>query len=338
MNLPRQNHFAAAVYDPSFRRPETSSYWQWQCGQFGRDWDDVAESVNQGWPARHEIENPGSKQYGCVSTPDSGFWIYRLYAAGKDRFGRDGRYFFVLVRVTSSEEALSPRVAGLFRYFETERGLPLRTEPLDQGWDVAAPDEILRAIVEEHGRGRSERHWGIDEGLQITVFEREQRPEPATPAASTIGPDDSQQTQHWLLGPVSLIDKLLRVDEIPAIYWRRHARSFALYAILVLLVFLAIYLWPKPAPIIVPPTITEPEPLEQPVVEGQPETYTQPKAGVTDAPPAEGPVSPTRQNSSPESGQASPGNAVPLPTEIPEIPPKTPAAPDAANDEAQRKQ
>lgn len=175
--------FEAGVYDPSQRRVETSSYWQWTTGPVDKDWTLAAERVNTGWPAIGGLYDRESKWYGFIAASEGKCWIYRLYAAGRDSFGRPGRYFFVLVRL-DKENLLCPEVAGLFRYFDSERGLPLRTQPLDQGWPEATPDEVLEAIGREVCQGRADAHWGIDDQLQVTVFPEPTRSERRAPDPS----------------------------------------------------------------------------------------------------------------------------------------------------------
>jgi len=177
MKPPEFVNTEAAAYDPSYRRADSASYWQWTNSELGGPWERAAEYVNMGWPAQCEIKDRSARWYGVIFTHPDDFWIYRVFAAGKDRFGRAGRYFFVLIRLRSLEGLLSPQVAGLFSYFDGESGLPLKTEPLDQGWQDAPTDEILKAINEEllH-RGRTG-HWGMDTAREIAVFS-EWQPEP----------------------------------------------------------------------------------------------------------------------------------------------------------------
>jgi hypothetical protein len=163
----------AAVYDPSHRCSDTGSYWQWTNGELGQIWDGAAECVNQGWPVKCDFSDQSWRWYGVIFDHPGNFWLYRLFAAGKDRFGRDGRYFFVLVRLQSAEDILSPRVAGLFRYFDAERSLPLKIHPLEHGWPDASPDEILEAIREELNCAQSAGHWGMDDSRGILRFTTE---------------------------------------------------------------------------------------------------------------------------------------------------------------------
>jgi hypothetical protein len=170
MKPPTHLQSEAGVYDPSNRRADTASYWQWTNSGLGEQWERAAEWVNLGWPSSIELKDRSARWYGVMFSDPCDFWVYRVFAAGKDRFGRDERYFFVLIRLRSTEEILSPHVAGLFSYFDTERGLPLKTEPLDHGWQGAAPDDILEAICQELDRGGRTGHWGMDAAGRTTVF------------------------------------------------------------------------------------------------------------------------------------------------------------------------
>ncbi len=184
--LPQLRH-EAGVYDPSHRRADTASYWQWTNSGLGPRWDQAAEDVNMGWPAKGELNDRSALWYGVMFTDPGDFWLYRVFAAGKDRFGRDERYFFVLIRLRSPEDVLSHQVAGLFSYFNGERGLPLKTEPLDHGWQDAAPDEILEAICDELVRGGRIGHWGMDAAGKMTVFSegKSMLPEPPKPTSKS---------------------------------------------------------------------------------------------------------------------------------------------------------
>jgi hypothetical protein len=180
----------AGVYDPSHRRADTASYWQWTNSGLGVRWDQAAEAVNMGWPAKGELNDRSAHWYGVIFTDPSDFWLYRVFAAGKDRFGRDERYFFVLIRLRSPKDVLGRQVGGLFSYFDGERGLPLKTEPLDNGWQDAAPDEILEAINDELVRGGHTGHWGMDAAGKMTVFSEGKtiRPEPPKPTSKHAPP------------------------------------------------------------------------------------------------------------------------------------------------------
>lgn len=187
----------AGVYDSSHRRADTASYWQWTNSGLGEQWERAAEWVNMGWPTRFELKDLSARWYGVLFTDPCDFWVYRVFAAGKDRFGRDERYFFVLIRLRSTEEILSPQVAGLFSYFDAERGLPLKTEPLDHGWQEAAPDDILEAIREELGRGGRTGHWGMDAAGRTTLFSEGASMPPVVPTP----PSEQAPLQKPLVPP-----------------------------------------------------------------------------------------------------------------------------------------
>ena len=163
----------AAVYDPSCRRAETGSYWQWSNVKLNARWNRIAECVNKGWPAGSVINGTNKRWYGALRTSSGDCWVYRLYAAGRDRFGRDGRYFFALAQFPVSDVVAVARVAGLFDYFDNERSLPLKTESLSKAWPDAAPDSLLRTISEDLGSSEEVGHWGIDDSGRMVCFMRE---------------------------------------------------------------------------------------------------------------------------------------------------------------------
>jgi hypothetical protein len=198
----------AGVYDPSFLRPETGSYWQWHSSKPNFEWTRVAESINQGWPTQSGFEDLSSRCYGCILSGDKSCWIYRIYGAGRDRFGREGRYFFVLVRVASHETALSPHVAGLFHYFESERSLPLKTDTLDNGWSGEAPDRVLKALMAETRRAGEGCHWGMDESLRLTTFNTVSSSKPAQPT-TTKGQPETNYYKKSPLGPITKWKKVV---------------------------------------------------------------------------------------------------------------------------------
>lgn len=191
-------HPEAGVYDPSHRRADTASYWQWTNSGLGEQWEQAAEWVNLGWPSSFELKDRSARWYGVMFSDPCDLWVYRVFAAGKDRFGRDERYFFVLIRLRSTEEILNPQIAGLFSYFDAERGLPLKTEPLDHGWQDAAPDEILEAISEEFVRGARIGHWGMDAAGRMTVFSEDKPipPETQKPVSKQAPPPRSAMPQQ----------------------------------------------------------------------------------------------------------------------------------------------
>jgi hypothetical protein len=245
MNSARGKGFEAGVYDPSRRRAETSSYWQWTTASAGKEWTLAAERVNTGWPAIGGLFDLESKWYGFIADGEGKCWIYRLYAAGRDSFGRQGRYFFVLVRL-EKRDLLSPKVAGLFRYFDSERGLPLRTQPLDQGWPEASPDEVLQALEQEVRQGRVDGHWGIDDRLQVTVFPERLRTERRLPNPSPFSNRGRHSTNSSSLSDASPGQVARDVLD----FWRRHGTIY-LFAVFTLVIALLGWRWwnetgPKP--------------------------------------------------------------------------------------------
>lgn len=196
----------AAAYDPSCRRADTRSYWQWSNVPLGAHWDRVAECVNKGWPSMCQFTGSGARWYGVLATGGGEFWIYRIYAGGRDSFGREGRYFFVSVLLQSKKDLLNPKVAGLFRYFDTERGLPLNTDPLNEGWVDAEPDEILRIISKKLDSQRSLSHWGIADGGHITVFSKISPLPQVSPAVKPEHPANGRNVQ--ITDPLSVLGLL----------------------------------------------------------------------------------------------------------------------------------
>lgn len=170
METPLSTGPEAAVYDPSFRRSDTSSYWQWTNVEVDDVWERVAEFVNMGWPTRPAIDDQNGRLYGVVLTRKGECWIYRVFPAGKDRFGREGRYFFVLVRLESTEGIPASSLAGLFQYFTVEKSLPLKTEGLCNGWDDAKPDATLLAMLEAIENRLAEGHLGMGDESGIVRF------------------------------------------------------------------------------------------------------------------------------------------------------------------------
>lgn len=245
MNTVPKLPFEAGIYDPSHRRADTNSYWQWTNSARGNEWDRAAEMVNRGWPARCDFQDPSAKWYGVLPTEDNRFWIYRIYAGGKDRFGREGRYFFVILRMDSVEQVQNPEVAGLFRYFETERSLPLRTESLDEGWSGATPDEILTLVLQEFRQGRNVGHWGIDDGLDITTFQIEsERPPARTPKNSFSQRVPRRPGTQRGAGRLPIISIASRSARIALGLWNRNYKIRIVCAF-VIIILLGVSSWQK---------------------------------------------------------------------------------------------
>jgi hypothetical protein len=185
-----------AVYDPSNRRADTTSYWQWSNVPLDPTWDFVADQVDRGWPGRVEVSGREASWSGLVALRNNGCWIYRLYAAGKDHFGRDGRYFFILVHLGASEDIVSCQVAGLFNYFDGERSLPLTTKPLEDGIPEAVPDQIFLTIMKMLEGGHEAGHWGVDQSGGIICFKKED-PIEDLDQSSTRHPSGMKSHARW---------------------------------------------------------------------------------------------------------------------------------------------
>ena len=244
--------FAAGVYDQSHRRADTNSYWQWKRGWVGKDWDLPAECVSRGWPTSMDFSKPAGRWYGYLPANGDGFWIYRIYAAGKDRFGREGRFFFVMILLNLAEQVLIPEVAGLFHYFETERGLPLKTDPLDEGLEGAAPDEILKSVDKELRKGRTVGHWGIDDGLQIRLF---QNLSCLPPLIEQKGRSPRQAQRHPKrpngYGTPLAIGKVFRFSHVQlrylVRYWKEITGFCTIFSIILLFRLLVVSPWCNPS-------------------------------------------------------------------------------------------
>jgi hypothetical protein len=305
MNSTRSTDFEAGVYDPSQRRAETSSYWQWTTGPAGKEWTLAAERVNTGWPASGGLFDLESKWYGFIAAGEGKCWIYRLYAAGRDSFGRQGRYFFVLVRLDEGN-LLSPEVAGLFRYFDSERGLPLRTQPLDLGWPEAAPDDVLKALEREVSNGRVDGHWGIDDQLRVTVFPEPLRTDWKVPKPSPFS--KGRRGSGFRYSPEEIRPGQVARDVRD--FWKRYGLVYVI--VVSTLVTLALFGWRwwqiKASP--KPPRPVPPRTEGQPVPHGpsrQVQTLNSP-ATATTAPPGVPATSIENDEALPEDGSLIPEN------------------------------
>jgi hypothetical protein len=164
----------AGVYDSSHRI--SGSYWQWGNVSLDPSWDEVAELVHQGWPAeQRKFPDQQAVLLGVVRRPER-TWLYRVYPAGRDGFGRPGRYFFVVLRLPSPDWIVHPQVAGLLAYFEKERGLPLKIEPLERGWPDGEADPALLQIHKEFQEHPRSSHWGMDGAGRTIQFKYPEEP------------------------------------------------------------------------------------------------------------------------------------------------------------------
>ncbi len=140
-----------------------------------RAWEGVAALIHQGWPTdkqafsdKQSFLNEPAAMLGMIRGRDS-LWLYRVYPAGRDS-DRPGRYFFVVLRLSSFEQVVHPRVAGLLAYFEKERGLPLNTSPLEREWPEKEVDMNLSNLHRECEVMPSESHWGVDSKGRVLRF------------------------------------------------------------------------------------------------------------------------------------------------------------------------
>ncbi len=156
-----QPSLGSAVYDPSHRK--AGGYWQWASVPTDSSWERVAEMVHGAWPKKLEgFKDQSATLYGVFDEGVGSHWMYRVYAGGSDSFGRPGRYFFVLFRLLSPEQIIQPQVTKILRYFETERSLPLKTEPLNNDLSVGEPNDLLRKLLNHWRQGEHGLHWGMD--------------------------------------------------------------------------------------------------------------------------------------------------------------------------------
>ena len=178
-----------AVYDPSHRQGGT--YWQWSSERITANWENAAALIHQGWPVKKGgLDDMNARRYGVLEGPSDMGWIYRVYPAGRDSFGRPGRYFVVLFQLPSISAAALHEVAGILSYFETERSLPLKTAPLDLGVPPTEPDAVLQKLAQHWRNGGNGAHWGMDESGSVIEFTKPAAKliTPALPLAPTPAP------------------------------------------------------------------------------------------------------------------------------------------------------
>ncbi len=156
---------------------------------------------------RERMEDQRFQCYGVIREALLGNWVYRVYPAGNDGFGRPRRYFFLLFQVPAAvNNAVWREMAGVLQYFVRERGLPLNTEPLDHGVPPAEPDVVLKKLADQWQNGEHGAHWGMDESGRFVKFTRPTA-KPMTPG-STPGPVGERKntsrghiTQNWRFIP-----------------------------------------------------------------------------------------------------------------------------------------
>ena len=173
--LPRENLMITskndiAVYDPS--NYKDGNYWQWTTAPVNADWESIILLINQGWLSKDSTMDkmPDAIRYGLIKS-FSALWLYRIYYCGKDRAGRPGRYFILLMKLTAADQILDKYLSGYFRYFDLERSLPLRVP--DQNKEIAPgePDEYLNILHSEHAKHNdSGIHISIDNSKNIVIL------------------------------------------------------------------------------------------------------------------------------------------------------------------------
>lgn len=173
----------AGVYDTS--RGVSLTNWQWGNVRFDESWDAAAALIHQGWPSEQRVFTDQQAVLLGVIRHSEFLWLYRVYPAGRDEHGREGRYFFALLRLLSLDEITHPQAAGLLAYFDKERGLPLNTKPLESGWSDAEPDSILTQLQKDLQENSRFGHWGMDgAGRMIRLLD----PEPAKKETAQVTP------------------------------------------------------------------------------------------------------------------------------------------------------
>jgi len=174
-----QYKFSFAIYDPAHRKD--GSYWQWSSDQITPMWESAVALIHQGWPVKSGgLDHIDARCYGVLEGVSGRCWLYRVYPAGRDSFGRPGRYFVVLFQPSSICEVTLREVAGILNYFENERSLPLKTGPLDLGLPDAEPNAVLKKLAEHWSNGGHSAHWGMDESGSVIEF--------ATTTAKSVTP------------------------------------------------------------------------------------------------------------------------------------------------------
>lgn len=159
-----------AVFDPYHIGGEE---WQWSNVQTDADWNEAARQVHKGWPAKiRDWSDEQAEWYGVINEGGDTFWAYRVYPGGRDRFGRPGRYFFVLCKLRAPSDWTSPLVTTVLKHFSTERSLPLNVKPLQPlQASEALPSAGQTALGRLLNSPRREGHWGIsDKDPSVVVF------------------------------------------------------------------------------------------------------------------------------------------------------------------------
>lgn len=193
-----------AVFDSAYRK--AGSYWQWSSVTLDGGWDGAAECVHKAWPTKMgSFTDQSAIYFGVLDESAVNRWFYRVYPGGRDSFGRPGRYFLVIFRIQSPEQVLLPEVSGLLKYFDTERGLPLNTAPLDGGIPGREPGELLLKLHRHWISGNNDCHWGMDGSGTIIRFglpSRKATQQPETPILITTR---LQLQPKWLIFSIGLV-------------------------------------------------------------------------------------------------------------------------------------
>ncbi len=148
-------------------------------GALDARWDATIARVHQGWPRRvREFKDQGAVYLGVIEEEGEALWVYRIYPAGRDGFGRPGRYFVVLFHLNSREQLLAQEVSGVLGYLKGERTWPLDPEPLEKGLPSAPPNPQVRRLHQQ-GHRKAGTHWGMDGEGSVVEF-----PGPVRSAAS----------------------------------------------------------------------------------------------------------------------------------------------------------
>ncbi len=156
-----QKSLGMAVFDPAHRK--AGGYWQWATVSLDIKWESVAGNVHKAWPIKlGNFEDQSGIYFGVLDEGAEGRWFYRVFPGGRDSFGRPGRYFFVLIQLQTPDQVLLPEVSEILNYFDTERGLPLNTTPLDGKIPGGKPSNQLLKLYRHWVSGEKEVHWGMD--------------------------------------------------------------------------------------------------------------------------------------------------------------------------------
>lgn len=149
----RSEKLMLGVYDSSHRKG--GSYWQWPDHQLDNEWDQAieriqsdaidekTEQIKTGWFPNEKVGAPEKAR------KDLCFWLYRVYPAGRDGYGRPGREFIVLFKLNLAEDLLLHKISGVLAFFEKERSLPLNTNVLDGDLPTGTLGEELLGFLED---------------------------------------------------------------------------------------------------------------------------------------------------------------------------------------------